>query len=247
VDRRHALHDDRLRQGRRQRELLEQLRAAQAGLAEQARSEERTRIARDMHDVVGHALTVSLLHLSSARLMLDESPEEAKASLAEAERLGRRSLVEVRHALGALRADEPSSLAPTPDAGQIGDLVDSFRRAGTPVNWEVAGDLATLSATAGLTVYRILQEALTNVVRHAPRATARVRIALDADGTRLTVDNAGAGAGHRGEIPVGTGLLGMRERAEALGGRLTAGPTPEGWRVEAVLPPAVARVPAETS
>jgi signal transduction histidine kinase len=233
-------------QGRRQRELLEQLRAAQAGLAERARSEERTRIARDMHDVVGHALTVSLLHLTSARLALDEAPEEARASLAEAERLSRRSLAEVRQALGVLRADEPSTFAPTPDADRIEDLVDSFRRAGTPVSCEVAGDLSMLSATGGLTLYRILQEALTNVVRHAPGAAAHVRIEVDANGTRLTVENPGPAAGHRGE-PVGTGILGMRERAEALGGRLTAGPSPVGWRVEALLPAAVARIPAETS
>lgn len=232
---------------RRQRELLEQLRTAQAGLADRARLEERTRIAREMHDVVGHALTVSLLHVSSARLALDEDLDEARSLLAEAERLGRRSLTEVRQTVGVLRADEPSLVVPMPDVDQLHDLVESFRRAGTAVTVEVSGDVAALTATGGLAVYRILQEALTNVVRHTPRATAHVCLAVIDDGVRLVVDSVDSGrAADLSPGPVGAGIRGMRERAEALGGQLTTGPVRGGWRVEATLPVLLAPVSAES-
>ena len=217
---------------RRQRQLVLALREAQAGLADRARAEERTRIAREMHDVIGHALTVSLLHVSSARLALDDDPEEARSSLAEAERLAQRSLAEVRAAVGMMREDGPVEHAPMPGAGDVEDLVASFRRAGTPVSCDVVGDLSRLTATAGLVVYRLLQEALTNVARHAPGAETAVRVEVDADGTRVTVDSAGA----PGRAGPGTGLAGMRERVEAVGGRLSAGPCGTGWRVEGVLP-----------
>jgi signal transduction histidine kinase len=226
---------------RRQRVLLEELQAAQASLADSARLEERTRIAREMHDVVGHALTVSLLHVTSARLALDEDPEEARSSLAEAERLGRQSLAEVRRAVGLLRSDEPARTAPLPGAGQLAELVESFRRAGTPVRLDVEGDPGLLSATEGLAVYRILQEALTNVVRHASGASAAVRLRVDRDTTRLTVQDDAVQRRNAGPTD-GTGIAGMRERAEALGGRLTVGPTVAGWRVEATLPRVPARV-----
>ena len=227
---------------RRQRELVGQLRAAQAGLADRARLEERARIAREMHDVVGHALTVSLLHVASARLALDEDPEEAKASLAEAERLGRNSLAEVRQAVGMLREPGHGLVAPLPAGGQLDELVESFRRAGLTVTYEVVGDPSQLTANGGLTVYRIMQEALTNVVRHAPGAAALVRVDVRPDGTSLSVVNA---AERRvGGCEGGTGVLGMRERAEAVGGRLTAGPSPDGWRVAAELPVNLAPVSA---
>jgi signal transduction histidine kinase len=219
---------------RRQRDLLGQLQEAQAGLADRTRAEERNRIAGEMHDVIGHALTVSLLHVSSARLALDDDPDEARASLAEAERLGRESLAEVRQAVGMLR-EQTSTSVPLPHATQLPELVESFRRAGQTVQLDVAGDLDTLSTTAGLTVYRIVQESLTNVVRHAPSAATRVRLEVSVDRTRVSVEDDGgptvAGADHDG-----VGIISMRERAEASRGHLTAGPTPTGWRVEAELP-----------
>jgi len=217
---------------RRQRLLLDQLREAQAGLADRARAEERNRIAGEMHDVIGHALTVSLLHVSSARLAMDEDPAEARASLEEAERLARRSLEEVRATVGLMRSG-PATVTPLPGAADLEQLVESFRRAGAPVSLRVEGDPAGLPGTAALAVYRIAQEALTNAVRHAPGASAAVELSLTAEGTRLTVDSDGP-PGRR--TPDGVGLVGMRERAEAVGGRLSAGPHGDGWRVEAVLP-----------
>ncbi|MDQ3716935.1 MAG: sensor histidine kinase [Actinomycetota bacterium] len=218
--------------GRRQRELVDQLRAAQAGMAARVRAEERNRIAGEMHDVIGHALTVSLLHVSSARLALEDDPREAHASLSEAERLARKSLEEVRATVGLMRCGSGEA-APMPGASDLDELVESFRRAGTPVTFDVVGDPSVLSATAGLAAYRIVQEALTNVARHAPGSATTVRVEVSTDGTRLTVDSVGAPGRRTAEA---TGLLGMRERAETLGGHLTAGPRSGGWRVEAVLP-----------
>jgi signal transduction histidine kinase len=219
---------------RKQGELIDELRAAQAGLADQARAEERNRIARELHDVIGHALTVSQLHVSSARLAVEEDPAGAIASLAEAERLGQQSLSEVRHAVGLLREDGGSSMtSPLPGVEQLPVLVDGFRRAGMDISYDVVGDPARLPATVGITVYRILQEALTNVARHAAGSETQVRIEVGPAHTALTVDSTGApGPGNRNWV----GLAGMRERAEVLGGHLAAGPADHGWRVRAELP-----------
>lgn len=217
--------------GRNQRLLLDQLREAQAGLADRARAEERNRIAHELHDVIGHALTVSLLHVSSARLAVAEDPAEAEESLRQAERLAQQSLADVRAVVGLMK--DPGSSAPLPGIGEIDELVESFRRAGTDVTCEVVGDLSRLSATEGLTVYRILQEALTNVARHAPGSPAVVRLEVGVGQTRVQVDSTGSPGR---ETASGVGLTGMRERAEVLGGAVTAGPWGSGWRVEAVLP-----------
>jgi signal transduction histidine kinase len=218
---------------RQQSDLLEQLREAQAGLADRARVEERNRIAREVHDVIGHSLTVSLMHVSSARLALEHEPEEARAALEEAERLGRQSLEEVRHVVGMMHESDIGGASPLPGVDQIADLVESVRRAGTPVDLEVVGETGSLTGTGGLALYRILQEALTNVARHAAGAPTTVRVEVNDDQTRLTVDSAGPAGPSR---PGALGIVSMQERAEALGGRLNAGPGGSGWRVEAVLP-----------
>ena len=128
---------------------------------------------------------------------------------------------------------DPTAPAPLPGVDQIDELVASFQRAGSPVSCEVVGDLSGLTATEGLTVYRILQEALTNVARHAPGAAASVLLEVGDGGTRVQVDSDGSPGR---PSPDGAGLTGMRELEEAMGGRLTAGPSATGWRVEAVLP-----------
>jgi signal transduction histidine kinase len=216
---------------RRDRDLAEQLRIAQAGLADRVRSEERGRIARELHDVIAHSLTVSLLHVSSARLALAETPAEAERALAEAERLGRECLTEVRQVVGLLRRDEVTGLAPLPGAAQLSALVAQFDAAGADVVFTVDGAADDLGATVGLTLYRILQEALTNAARHAPGAVTRVGLSVTPDAAVLTVDSAGAPGTGKGD-----GLLSMRERAELLGGTCTAGPAAGGWRVHATIP-----------
>lgn len=219
---------------RRQIELMHQLREAQAGLAERARAEERNRLAGEMHDVIGHALTVSLLHVSSARLALDDDPAEARETLTEAERLSRESLEEVRATVGLMRTSESTDdVAPMPAAADMTQLVDSFRRAGSHVEFDVCGDLELLGATRGLAAYRIVQESLTNAARHGDGSPVTVRLTVGADQTRISVKSCG---GSRDDVTDGAGLDGMRQRAEAMGGHLHAGPEPGGWRVEAVLP-----------
>jgi signal transduction histidine kinase len=221
----------------RERALVDELRAAQAGLAERSRAEERNRIARDLHDVIAHSLTVSLLHVTSARLAVEHDPGDAARSLAEAERLGRESLDEVRSIVGLLRSDDERGwTAPVPGVDAIPDLVEQFRAAGAAVTLESDGELGRLPATAGTTLYRIAQQALTNAAKHAPGSTVVVRLAVSAAAVALTVDSAGApGQG------AGTGLTSMRERAEAVGGRCESGPSGRGWRVHASVPLARSR------
>jgi signal transduction histidine kinase len=222
---------------RRLRVTVEQLRAAQVQLAERSRAEERTRIAAEVHDVVGHALTVSLLHIASARLALDEETGEARQALGEAERLTRQSLEEVRASVGLMRTDAPGEMAPLPDARAIPELVESFRRAGSDVQLDVAGELDALGQARGLAAYRIVQEALTNATRHAPGEPVTVQMSVDRDQTTVAVCNGGS---VDPASTAGAGLRGMQDRARGVGGRLSAGvleeTTQRGWLVEAVLP-----------
>jgi signal transduction histidine kinase len=225
---------------RNQLMLVEQLRAAQAGLAAKARAEERNRISRDLHDVIAHSLTVSLLHVMSARLAVESDPGDAARSLAEAERLGRESLAEVRQVVGLLRADGgdagPDRTLPQPGASGVPSLVERFQAAGADVTLTVDGDAGRLPATVGLAVYRILQEALTNVLRHAPGAPTSARLVVSERDATLTVNSLGkpgTGTGH--------GVPGMRERAESIGGSCTAGPSGAGWLVRASFPLVAAR------
>jgi signal transduction histidine kinase len=222
---------------RRLRLTVEQLREAQHVLAERSRAEERNRIAAEVHDVLGHVLTVSLLHIGSARLALDDEPEEARHALGEAERLTRESLEEVRASMGLMRADAPGRIAPLPDATAIPELVESFRRARVPVQLTVSGDLGELGPARGLAAYRIVQEALTNATRHAPGEAVTVEITVDDGEAGVTVANDGP---VDPRAPRGSGLRNMRDRAESVGGRLEAGAlqpaTRQGWLVEAVLP-----------
>jgi signal transduction histidine kinase len=221
---------------RRDRELLRQLRQAQAGLAEQARTQERNRIARELHDVIGHTLTVSLLHVQSARLAVQHDPADAEHALAEAERLGRECLAEVRTTVGMLREDDQAGgagTAPLPGAGALPALVEQFRSAGADITLTVEGDAARLPATTGLAVYRIAQEALTNAVKHAPGAPTEIRLAVTAGEVTLSTDSRTAPSTGVG---TGLGLVSMRERAESLGGSCQAGPGGRGWLVRARLP-----------
>jgi signal transduction histidine kinase len=219
---------------RRQLELVERLRAAQVGLAEKSRAEERNRIARDLHDVIAHTLTVSLLHVMSAQLAVEHDPADAARSLAEAERLGRESLAEVRTVVGILRKDgDMTQFAPPPGADGLAALVERFQLAGGDVTLLADGNTADLPATVGLALYRILQEALTNVVKHAPGSATVVRLAVDPAAARLSVHSMGEPAPGTGS---GLGVMSMRERAESIGGRCEAGPANPGWAVRASFP-----------
>jgi len=222
---------------RHDRHLLAQLRQAQAGLAEQARTQERNHIARELHDIIGHTLTVSLLHVQSARLAVEHDPSDAARALAEAERLGRECLAEVRMTVGMLRQDgdhPDAGIAPLPGMDSLPALVGRFQSAGADVTLTVEGDggeAGGLPATTGLAVYRILQEALTNAVKHAPGAPTVIRLAIGGGTVTLTADSAAEpGTG------TGLGVISMRERAESVGGSCEAGPGGHGWLVRATLP-----------
>jgi signal transduction histidine kinase len=227
---------------RRQAELSAALEASRRELAEQAMLDERRRIARDVHDFVGHGLAGVMLQVTSARHVLRRDPEAAEEALRAAEEVGRRSMRELRRTVALLRSDDdldPTQLAPpVPVAGDIPALVEEARAGGLDVELRLDGGLPGLEPGVGVALYRIAQEALANAARHAPQARTMVEIDVDADAVSLVADTRGpvapvaAGEGERRRY----GVVGMRERAAALGGELTAGPTVEGWRVSCRLP-----------
>jgi signal transduction histidine kinase len=214
---------------RRQAELAERLQAAQHELATVAVAEERRRIARDVHDLVGHGLAAMLLHLTGARHVLRRDPDAADEALAEAETAGRRSMAELRSVMALLRAaDDSGTDAPLPG---LADVV----RLAADVELDVEGDLDAPEPAVGLAAYRIVAEALTNARRHAPRARTHVRIAVTAETLIVDVASVGATEPARDGRPR-YGLVGMRERAETVGGTVAAGPVADGWLVHAELP-----------
>ncbi|MFC8527021.1 sensor histidine kinase [Nocardia sp. NPDC057227] len=225
---------------RNQRRFLYQERAYQAIRSAQAADEERRRIAREVHDVIAHSLSITLLHLTAARraLQTDEDVTEATEALVDAERLGRQAMADIRRTVGLLDT-RPASPAPEPGVGEIADLVGDFVRAGLDLSFRTEGDPDAVSAAAGLGLYRIGQESLANVAKHAPGASGAVRLAVGAGHVTLTVRNS-LPSGRAGD-PAGMGVTGMRRRAELLGGELSAGARDGYWTVRARVPLAEAR------
>jgi len=214
--------------------LLAELKAAQADLAERAAADERQRIAREVHDVIAHSLSVASLHITGARMALHRSPEEATEALEQAERLARESLAQVRSVIGVLAPGCDGTAPAMPTASDIPTLVAEFTDAGVDVALDVQGDLAPLSPALGLALYRVTQESLSNAVRHAPGASASVRIHASPTDVTLTVTNLVS----NGQPPSewGRGIRGMRERALAQHGTLDAGPRDGQWVVRLVMP-----------
>ena len=206
-----------------------------------AAAAERTRIARELHDIVSHSLAVVITLADAAAVVSRADPgREAMAEVSEA---GRQALSDMRAMLGVLRTDEQGSLAPQPGLSQLTELIERVRATGLAVDFAVTGTPFPLGAAAGLTVYRIVQEALTNTIRHARARRARVTIGYDAprvrvlvsdDGTSPAAEESERGGAYRG----GHGIDGMRERAALHDGSVTAGPAPGGgWLVTAELCP----------
>ena len=221
-----AMHE-RAQRLEREREI------AMAGAA----AAERTRIARELHDVVAHSVSVMVVQAGAARQVLLKTPEAAGESLLAVEASGREAMRELRHLLQLL-ADEPvePSLAPQPGAGQIGSLVERLAAAGQPVELWITGSPRPLPPGLDLTVFRIVQEALTNALKHAPGA--RTEVALDYGDRELRLDVLDEGPSVAApDGGTGRGLLGMRERVAIYGGSLEAGLVPgRGFAVRVRLP-----------
>ena len=217
-------------------ERLERERDQQGLLAAAA---ERARIARELHDVVAHNVSVMIALTDGAGYAVDDDTAEAKSAMRIASRTGRQALGELRRLLGVLRdADGNPEFAPQPGLAQLDELLESVRRAGLPVNYELAGRPgASLPPGLELAVFRIVQEALTNTLKHAgPGARADVRMRFTDDALELDVSDTGT-ALHQPPADGSAGLRGMRERAAVYDGELDAGPAPGGgWRVHLVLP-----------
>ena len=222
-----------------QQQLLVEQRQSQQKLAELAASDERRRIAREVHDVIAHSLSVTLLHVTGARrgLQQDRDVDEAADALEEAERLGRQAMADIRRTVGLLD-DAAAKTAPEPGAADIPDLVEDFARAGLDVTLQCRGADDRIPATAGLALYRIAQESLANVAKHAPAAESELTLVVSGDPTpvaTLTVTSrlprpVGAAC------PEGRGVRGMRQRVELLNGSITAGPVEDRWIVRADIP-----------
>ena len=230
----------------RQGQLAAALQATRRELAEQAMLEERRRIARDVHDFVGHGLAAVMLQVTSARHVLRRDPAAAEEALLSAEEVGRRSMQELRRTVALLRSDdEPGVLPPLPSAVEIPALVDHARAGGLAVELQVSGDLSEIPPSVGVAVYRIVQEALANAARHAPRARTVLELNLSAGQVSLVAETVGPVVAAPANEPQRRryGLIGMRERATALGGEFAAGPTSDGWRVSCQLPFDVADEP----
>jgi signal transduction histidine kinase len=195
---------------------------------------ERARIARELHDVIAHSLSVMTVQAGAARLLLAEEPERAREPLLSVEETGRQTLSEMRRLLGVLRSeDDDATFAPQPGMEQLDSLVKQMEAAGLPVTVSVEGEERPLSAGVDLAAYRVVQEALTNVLRHAGSARAHVRIRYLPESLELEVANRGHVA-HDGRP--GHGLIGMRQRVALYGGELDAGPADGGYRVHARIP-----------
>lgn len=222
----------------RQAVLIADLRNARDELAEQAVLEERRRIARELHDLAGHTLAAVLLHVTGARHVLRRDIDEAERALIDAEGIGRASLDQIRAAVEVLRADERGTDAPLADAGDLDQLVDQYRRAGLAIDATIEPPVAELRGPAGVAVHRIVREALANVARHAPANAVALRAGLSdtGDGIVVVVEDHGRRPAPLPSSARRFGLVGMAERARAVGGELATGPTDDGWAVELRLP-----------
>ncbi|MFD3739332.1 sensor histidine kinase [Streptomyces sp. NPDC058629] len=222
---------------------LEREREAQSKVAVAA---ERARIARELHDVVAHNVSVMVVQADGAVYVMDAAPDQARQALETISSTGRQALAEMRRLLGVLRTGdtrESGEYVPQPDVEQIEDLVDQVRRTGLAVDFKVEGTARPLPSGVELTAYRIVQEALTNTRKHGgPDAGASVRLVYFDDGLGLLVEDDGRGAAHElyedgGADGAGHGMIGMRERVGMVGGTLDAGPRPGGgFRISALLP-----------
>ncbi len=220
----------------RRRRLNEARLERERDAAEAAIVEERGRIARELHDVVAHAISVIVLQARGGRRLLETEPDETRQALDAIEHTGEQALTEMRRLVGLLReSDQALAMAPQPSLSRLDTLVTQVRAAGLPVELSVEGTPIELPPGVDLSAYRIVQEALTNALKHAGPTRARVNLRYEAEG--LEVDVTDDGTGQTNGDDDGHGLVGIRERVTVYGGELTAGPRAEGgYAVRARLP-----------
>jgi signal transduction histidine kinase len=211
-------------------------------------AEERERIARELHDVVTHHVSVIVIQAGAAERALEKRPADARSAIEAIDRTARQALTDMRRMLGILgrasaaggqRDGGEGDLAPMPGLDRLGELIDQVRSAGTSVELSVTGERRALDPGIELSAYRIVQEALTNTLRHAPGARARVAVGYGPSALDIQVDDDGGAAEADGAPRAsgsGNGLIGMRERVSVFGGEFQAGPTEHGFRVTATLP-----------
>ncbi len=208
----------------------------------QAVLEERQRIAREVHDVVAHSLSVTMLHLTAARRDLEtdraDGIDDAVDALRDAEHQGRQAMTDIRHAVGLL-GSSPGEVRATPDAADVPALVEQFRSAGLDVDLDLRGEPDAVPAHTSLSLYRMVQESLSNVAKHQPRA--RVGVVLDVNAERQALQVWNTLSTPVVDRPGGSGLTGMRQRAELLGGSFQAGPQDDAWVVQVELPSGAAK------
>ncbi len=207
--------------------------------ARRAVGEEQARIARELHDVIAHSMSVIVVQAAAADDVFDARPDQARVALRSIEAAGREALADLRRVLAAVRpdpAEDPEAPQPRPGLGRLGELAEPLRAAGLEVTLSREGSVAGLPPVVDLSAYRIVQEALTNTLRHAGAGRAEVTVRSGPDAIELeVVDDGRGGAGGTGGA--GRGIVGMRERAAMVGGTLDAGPLPTGgFRVHARLP-----------
>jgi signal transduction histidine kinase len=216
-----------------------QLEAEREDRTSMAVIEERARIARELHDVVAHYVSVMVVQAAGARRVADKDPIAARGALEAVESAGRTALAEMRRMLEVLRADDPG-MGPQPGLGELDRLIDQVRDAGLPVELQIVGAACCLPAGMDLAAYRIVQEALTNTVKHGGKATAAVTIRYTEDTIEIEVIDDGRGAAApllAGGLPGGHGLIGMRERVALFSGQMSAGPVlTGGYRVFVRMP-----------
>ncbi len=230
---------------RNRREYIAQVeqRAADAELTRETEAlrrvdEERIRIARDVHDIVAHSLSIVTVQAGAAAALLDANkPDRARESIENVRSTGKQALAELRSVLDVLRTGESDApLEPTADITHLNALVKPVQDAGIDVSTEVSGELAAVPAFAAVSAYRIIQEALTNVVRHSGATSAKIAVSVSPEKLTLAVTDNGRGGGADDTTTPGHGIQGMHERVEALGGRFSAQAEQDGFAVVAVIP-----------
>ncbi|MEU9373201.1 histidine kinase [Streptomyces sp. NPDC048255] len=204
--------------------------------AEQAVTRERARIAREMHDILSHAVSIMIVQAEAGPVAVRRAPERAEAAFEAISETGRDAMVQLRAMLGLLREDGPAPREPQPGVAALPRLLDRVRQGGPRIVYEETGEVRALAPAVDTAVYRIVQEALTNVVKHAAAGRVSVRLHHTERDLTVTVEDDGRGPARAGGSG-GHGLIGIRERAAAHGGTATAGPGPDGrgFRLSAVL------------